>query len=202
MHRVQFISGYRIEVVIALAQQREQRRSMQSQDYYALLGVDRSASACVVRQAYRRLAFHYHPDLHPADPSTATKMRLLNEAVAVLTDQAKRMAYNQTMGYVHVAPQAAAVAQPPGFHSGDMIGQRDGYDVTYSIAITCAEARNGTYRELHFHSADGNPYTIPVEIPPDTMPGTRLCLKEMGGPDLHGGRRGNLYIVIVIVNDR
>jgi curved DNA-binding protein len=175
---------------------------MQLQDYYALLGVDRSASTCAVRQAYRRLAFQYHPDLHPADPSTATKMRLLNEAVAVLTDQAKRMAYNQTIGYVHGAPQAATMAQPPGFHNGDMIGQRDGHDVTYSIAITCAEARTGTYRELHFHNADGNPYAIPVEISPGTMPGARLCLKEMGGPGLHGGRRGDLSIVIVIVNDR
>jgi curved DNA-binding protein len=201
MHIVPLISGYRIALVIALAQQREQRRSMQPQDYYTLLGVDRTASAYEVRLAYRRLAFQYHPDLHPEDPSTATNMRLLNEAVAVLTDQAKRMAYNQTIGYVHVAPQAA-VAQPPGVHNGDMIGQRDGYDVTYAIAITYAEARTGTYRELHFHSADGNPYAIPVEIPSGTLPGTRLCLKAMGGPGLHGGRRGDLSIVIEIVNDR
>ena len=187
MHVGQLVAGYRITLVIARAQQREQRRSMQPQDYYALLGVDRSASAYEVRQAYRRLAFQYHPDLHPEDPSTATNMRLLNEAVAVLTDQAKRMAYNQIMGYVHIAPQAA-VAQPPGVHNGEMIEQRDGYDVTYTITITCAEARTGTSRALHFHSADGKPYAIPIEIPPGTLPGARLCLKEMGGPSLHGAR--------------
>jgi protein-S-isoprenylcysteine O-methyltransferase Ste14 len=64
-------------------------------DLYAVLGVNRSADATVIKSAYRRLARQYHPDVNP-DPMAANKFALLNEAYHVLSDPARRTWYDRT----------------------------------------------------------------------------------------------------------
>ncbi len=64
-------------------------------DYYAVLGVLPSAEFIVIRAAYRALAHKYHPDKYRADdPSAGEKMREINEAYSVLSDEQKRQAYD------------------------------------------------------------------------------------------------------------
>lgn len=62
-------------------------------DYYAILGVDRSASEVQIKSAYRRLAVRYHPDKNP-DPSAEQLFKEINEAYDVVSDPEKRMAYD------------------------------------------------------------------------------------------------------------
>ena len=45
-------------------------------DPYQVLGVSPNASEDEIRQAYRRLAKQYHPDLNPGDKTAAQKMNL------------------------------------------------------------------------------------------------------------------------------
>lgn len=67
---------------------------MAQEDYYRILGVDRSADAKQIKQAYRELAFKYHPDRNEKNPHSADMMKRVNEAYAVLSNTEKRAAYD------------------------------------------------------------------------------------------------------------
>ncbi len=64
-------------------------------DYYAILGVKKTASADDVRKAFRKLARKYHPDVNPGDKKSEEKFKELSEANEVLSDPKKRKIYDQ-----------------------------------------------------------------------------------------------------------
>jgi curved DNA-binding protein len=64
-------------------------------DYYKILGLDKTASEKEIKNAYRKLARKYHPDLNPNDPEANKKFQEINEANEVLTDPEKRKKYDQ-----------------------------------------------------------------------------------------------------------
>jgi len=68
---------------------------MPSKDYYAILGVSGSATDKEIKQAYRRLARKYHPDVNPGDKSAEARFKEINEANEVLSDPEKRKKYDQ-----------------------------------------------------------------------------------------------------------
>lgn len=67
-------------------------------DYYAILGIEESASAEDIRRAFRAKAQEAHPDRHPGDAGAAARMQLLNDARGVLGDPSKRAVYDELRG--------------------------------------------------------------------------------------------------------
>jgi DnaJ-class molecular chaperone len=64
-------------------------------DYYVALSVSRDASPSDVKVAYRKLAAKYHPDRN-TDADAPEKFRVAQEAYDVLSDEAKRRAYDES----------------------------------------------------------------------------------------------------------
>src|SRR5580698_729703 len=64
-------------------------------DYYQTLGVPKTASDKDIKNAYRKLARKYHPDLNPNDAEANKKFQQLNEANEVLSDPEKRKKFDQ-----------------------------------------------------------------------------------------------------------
>ena len=68
---------------------------MAEEDYYAVLGVGRSAAAEDIQSAYRKCAMRYHPDRNPGDKEAEAQFKQCAEAYEVLSDPEKRRRYDQ-----------------------------------------------------------------------------------------------------------
>ena len=68
---------------------------MEYKDYYAVLGVPRTASPAEIKKAFRKLARQHHPDAKPGDTAAETRFKDVNEANEVLRDPAKRRQYDE-----------------------------------------------------------------------------------------------------------
>jgi curved DNA-binding protein len=102
---------------------------MEFRDYYATMGLARDATAEQIKQAYRKLARKYHPDVSK-EPDAEARFKEVGEAYEVLRDAEKRAAYDQ----LGSGPPPGEQFRPPpdwgagfefrgsGAHSGD--GQR------------------------------------------------------------------------------
>ena len=68
---------------------------MDFKDYYATLGVPKTASAKEMKQAFRKMARKYHPDVNPGDKSAESRFKEINEAYEVIGDPEKRKKYDE-----------------------------------------------------------------------------------------------------------
>ncbi|HKY22590.1 MAG TPA: J domain-containing protein [Vicinamibacterales bacterium] len=68
---------------------------MDFKDYYATLGVAKTASEKEIKQAFRKMARKYHPDVNPGDKSAESRFKEINEAYEVVGDPEKRRKYDE-----------------------------------------------------------------------------------------------------------
>jgi len=136
---------------------------MAKRDFYEVLGVERGASEAELKKAYRRLAMKYHPDRNPDDKASEEKFKEANEAYEVLSDAAKRSAYDQ-YGHAGVDPQmgGGGGGGPGGANFSDIFGDvfsdffggggrggqrggaQRGSDLRYTLELDLEEAVRGT----------------------------------------------------------
>ena len=83
-------------------------------DVYETLGISKNASADEIKQAYRKMAKKYHPDLNH-EPGAADKFKEVQEAYDILSDADKKARYDQ-YGWPGVDPQAGGFGGAGGFN--------------------------------------------------------------------------------------
>lgn len=96
---------------------------MSKRDYYDVLGVQKDATADVLKKAYRKLAFKFHPDRNKDDPEAERQFKEVAEAYEALSDADRRARYDQ-FGHAGLDPSAG-----PGGHGGGFGGFSDPQDL-------------------------------------------------------------------------
>src|SRR4051812_4928771 len=84
---------------------------MEFKDYYATLGVAKAATEKEIKQAFRKLARKFHPDVNPGDKSAESRFKEINEAYEVLGDTEKRRKYDELGANWRMYEQAGAGGQ-------------------------------------------------------------------------------------------
>jgi len=88
---------------------------LEFKDYYATLGVAKTASEKEIKQAFRKLARKHHPDVNPGDKAAEAKFKEINEAYEVLGDPPKRKKYDELGANWRAYEQAERAGGPNPF---------------------------------------------------------------------------------------
>ena len=204
---------------------------MKFKDYYEILGIERTATLADIKQAYRKLAHKYHPDVSK-DAQGEEKFKEIAEAYATLKDPEKRAAYDnlgsRRSGEDFVPPRDWQDAFGQGGTSfsdvdlADLLAAftasrhtgsraranrpRHGQDYEVPVSITLEQIYNGAETDVSVTLPEYDehgllhrvPRTFRVRIPKGAADGQRLRLPAKGGQGVHGGKHGDLYIVMTL----
>src|ERR1700712_4283436 len=114
---------------------------MDFKDYYATLGVPKTATQKEVKQAFRKMARKHHPDVNPGDKSAESRFKDINEAYEVLGDPGKRKKYDELGSNWRAYEQAPP--PPPGYRAQPQGGS----------------SRTMTEEEMREVFGDGDPFS-------------------------------------------
>jgi curved DNA-binding protein len=146
---------------------------MKFKDYYAILGVERGATADAIKEAYRKLARKYHPDVS-READAEARFKEMAEAYATLKDPEKRAAYDQLGRH----GPGEDFRPPPDWSSqfGDAAGAFDGMDFADLFAGLAGHPRGGG-RQGSARAMRGQDYEIAVPITiEESFGGTEVSL--------------------------
>lgn len=186
-------------------------------DPYDILGVSRSATPEQIREAHRKLAKKFHPDLNKTAEAGA-KFKEIQEAYDLLSDAQKRKQFDQ---FGHAGPSMGGA--PGGAQGGwgnvdastfeeifgDFMGggarraggrrggARAGEDLESRITVDFMTAALGGVRHVSLES-NGQPISLDVRIPPGIESGGDLRLRGKGGEGMGGGPAGDLVLHISV----
>ena len=193
-------------------------------DYYKILGLTKNATEKEIKQAYRRFARKYHPDVNPNDVVAEAKFKEINQANEVLSNPENRKKYdNYGEHWQHTDDYEKAKHKNQNANNGENAQQYsdEAYASFFENMFGGSSYKNQA-REVKFRGQDFNAalqlnlsdvYTsqkrtltvndknIRITIPEGIENGQIIKIKGHGGPGVNGGPNGDLLIQFSIVNN-
>ena len=178
----------------------------QVRNYYEMLGVDKNAPSNEIKRAYRTLAIKYHPDRNLGNKAAEEKFKDINEAYEILSDQTRRVQYDQSLkpksffgrgNNNNSRPGTRPTRPRPGrvvtddFRPGTTKRPREipqRRDIEAKLTLGLDEAYRGGKRKIRLE--DGR--SLEVDMPSKMFNGQRIRLKGQG---IQGG---DLYLKITV----
>ncbi len=202
-----------------------------AKDYYAVLGLEKSAGADQIKKAYRKLALKYHPDKNPNDKQAEERFKEITEAYAVLSDPEKKRQYDQfgdaafhqnfSQEDIFRNVDLGSIFREFGFGGGDdifgnLFGGMGGGRAGYSSHHRPRAMKGQDYLmrlTIPFRQAilggerrvdldrNGQVEHLQVRIPPGVESGQKLRITGKGGASQNGGPAGDLMLEITVTKD-
>lgn len=188
-------------------------------DYYAILGLPRTATPAEIDAAFRGMARKYHPDAQPDEEDATAQFKLATEAHEVLSNVERRQDYDRAQHRRRRVPVAEGpfptrsvrskpTARPP----------RESLAIKAELRLRPEEASQGRSIEMCVSlpepcpscggqkgvpclacGSEGTvvePRIVQLQIPPGLRDGMVLCLEGYGKSAKPDGPRGDLYLVV------
>lgn len=178
-----------------------------AQNYYDLLGVNKSASDKEIKTAYRRMARKLHPDVNPNDERAQAQFKKVNEAYEVVGDPERRKDYDQFGDNWKHADQMRNMGGGRGQGMGgfnlndlfgggggrsaggfsDMFGGMGGHARQQqqpqvmkhkgTIDVSLDEVYTGATRRISIGSVTGEQRNLEVQVPKGVLDGKKIRLR-------------------------
>ena len=197
-------------------------------DYYKILGLNNSkVSVEDIKSAYREQAKKYHPDVNIGNKFSEERIKDINEAYKVLSNQSSRRKYdrmwNNHIGKKNIKYEESKRASGSIFSDffnlffgeikQDKIEEEKtskkknkkqsikGEDVETSIDISIEDGFYGTNKKISLRTIEGKMKNFDVKIPAGIRENEKIRLLGQGKSGINGGKNGDLFINIHIKND-
>jgi len=195
-------------------------------DYYKTLEIDKTATPKEIKNAYRKLARKFHPDLNPDDKDAKKNFQQINEANDVLSDPEKRKKYDQygkDWQHAEEFEKQKKYGEPSSNRqrAENFGGQSEGEFSDFFESIFGRSSGAGKGRPVKFRGEDYraemhldllhaykthkqtltvNAVKIRITIPAGIENEQTIKISGHGGPGINGGPNGDLYITFFINN--
>ena len=190
---------------------------MKFKDYYKILELENSKVTIEqIKNAYRKQAKKYHPDVNVGNKVAEERIKDINEAYRILSNSTSKRKYDRTWNYNVGSKQKKSKqktsSQVAGEFFGMFFGNNEikeelaqskippvkGENIETEINIAIEDGFYGVEKKIALNDLEGKPKTITVKIPEGIKDGEKIRLIGQGKEGKYGGKNGDIYIKINI----
>lgn len=190
---------------------------MKFKDYYKILELETSkVTTEQIKNAYRKQAKKYHPDVNIGNKVAEERIKDINEAYRVLSNEATKRKYDRSWNY-NIGSKKKRInqktsGQVAGEFFGMFFGNSDikeelaqskisavkGENIETAINISIEDGFYGVEKKIALNDLDGKTKNLTVKIPEGIKNGEKIRIIGQGKEGKNGGKNGDIYIKINI----
>lgn len=190
---------------------------MKFKDYYKILELENSkVTTEQIKNAYRKQAKKYHPDVNVGNRVAEERIKDINEAYRVLSNPSTKRKYDRTWNYNIGNKQKKLKQKTSGEVAGEFFGMFfgnneikeelaqskipavKGENIETEITISIEDGFYGVEKKIALKDIEGKTKNITVKVPEGIQNGEKIRLIGQGKEGQNGGKNGDLYIKINI----